>query len=755
MLSDTCASTRAEVIKQLTKLFKNKDNVAGLRTFTERFRARMVEMAVGDSENNVRASTIELLDTIRQTGLLEPDDIDNVGRLVFDSEPSVRKAVAGFFAENIKDLFDGTVEDLGGEESLVESLGEEVEDDYDSLRISWIKLKCVAEALQSYDEEDEASSQSRGGVRVLTASGGDSRYALAAQTIYDGIAEARAWEILAGYLLYDFSSTRQASEEVEVAVKFKCKLNEKEEILLLEILNVAVQNRLSESLEGDREKKAKRKKAQKEESAERQEAAALHLAKIIPRLLKKFGSNSTTARAVLRLEHVLNLEIFQELRQDSTTYASLLDDINKQFLTHADQGVLAEASSALLHAREYDDLEEVTEDKLKTLWDDTTNAVRTLVPGGIAEHISALCSTVRRIENLARISDCTDVFDHEERVSAKKKGSSVPATSLRILLTDLIRDPSLDDEAGEEADQLLISSISSLLFYYMWSAHSIQSAITSNHLVKDPPDYSTFSQALISIIKSHHKASPVRVAATGTLLDLHTLFATFRHSSAQTPSSDAISSLVQHIPLDAEAAILSTYTALEKTFAKKSHKPLEASPDEDLASDPEDSSDDEGDDDAASQAQQESLMSEQRLCELTGKMVLAIVGRVLDHEGPSEGKLRERLRRNKMRLGPNFKEVIAYLDGPKVPKTKKKVKATAAGGGGKGKKVHKSVEVMEDEESDDEGTQHEEGGELDLRERELVEDRIVDPEEESLAGDGAGGRNGGEEVEDDDDPMGD
>ena len=778
MLSDAFASTRVEVIRQLSKLFKNKDNVARLRTFTEKFRARLVEMAARDAEVGVRVPTVELLDTIRKTGLLEPDDIDNVGRLIFDAEPRIRKAVAGFFAENINDLFEATLEDFGGEEGLAEILGDEVEDDYDTPRISWLKLKCIAEALESYDAENEDNPVQRENGSALIASGGDSRYSLAAQIIHDGIPEARDWETLTGYLLYDFSSAESANEEEDSAFIVRCKPNEKEEILLLEVLNAAVKGNLLEVTEGENEKKGKRTKAQKEEAKSIQEATALHLAKIIPRLLKKFGSSSTTVKVVLRLEHVLNLEIFKELRQDSTMYAALLDDINRQFLTHADQGVLVEASTAFLHARSFDDLDEVTEEKLGDLWDETINALRTLMEAEITDNIAQLCHTVRRIENLASICDCSDVFDHETRPQAKKKSSAALAASPKSMLIKIIQDPALDSEAGEQADELVISAIKSLLFYYMWITRNLQSAIASKETLEDLPDYSTFSETLISAIDSRHKLSPVRIAATGTLLDLHTLFATFRHTSAQVSSSSSsstttIDNLIQHIPPNAHNLILSTYTALEKSYAKKSRKTLEIDPDEDLASVPEDSSDDDDDEDEDEDETEDShaLAAEHQLCELTGKIVLAIVARVLDHEGggggggssqqQQKGKIRQRLQVNKARLGHNFKEVIAYLDGPKTARKqqpKRKAAATAAAAAQKGKKGgSKSKEVVDDDdESEEEGEEvqrFEEGGEQDLRERELVEDRIVD-----FDGDGAGGGAGAGAARndvDDDDVMGD
>ena len=758
VLSDTSAPTRAEVVKQLGKLFKNKDNTPRLRTFTERFRARIVEMAVRDAEVSVRAATVELLDLIRKTGLLEPDDIDTIGGLIFDAEPRVRKAVASFFAENINDLFEATVEDFGGEEGLAEIVGEEVENDFDTPRSSWLKLKCIVEALESYDADDEQGSRLRevGGSGGLIANGVDSRYAMAAHTICEGIPVAREWETLAGYLLFDLSSTDLPSEAAGPTLESRCQLNEKETIFLLEILNVAVKIRLTEAVEAESDKRGHKTKARREESREIRESTALRLAKTLPKLLKKFGSNPSTASAVLRLEQLLDLEIFQELRQDSTTYASLLDDINKQFLTHTDQGVLAEVSTAILHAREYEDLEEVTEGKVNELWDDTISVLRALMDSREDDNISELCNCVRRIANLAGISDCVAVLELEGRQRSKKGAHPQSTASPLGLLMALIRDPELDNAAGERADETLIYAMKAVMFYYMWTLRALQTAISSGTALSNFPDVTPFAQSLENLADNRPATSPVRLTAVGTILDLYTLFARFRHVPIPPnhANADEIRSLVQTIPTSSESHILSTYTALEKSFAKKSHRILEAAPDDDLPSEPEDSSDDE-DEDEPHHSQQETLLAEKRLCELAGQMVLAIVARVLDHEGPRQGKIRERLKRNKLKLGGNFKDVVAYLDEPKPKGAKKRAPAKKGG-----KKVITPVEIenedaASEEEEEEEDRQVEEGGEEDLRERELVEDRIMDPEEDGAAVGGNGSAKAGADEVDSDDIMGD
>jgi len=165
----------------------------------------------------------------------------------------------------------------------------------------------------------------------------------------------------------------------------------------------------------------------------------------------------------------------------------------------------------------------------------------------------------------------------------------------------------------------------------------------------------------------------------------------------------------------------------------------------DLESEPEDS--DEDDDERERERQHAALLAEQKLCELAGKIVLAIIARVLDASGPSKGKMKERLNRNKGKLGQNFKEVIAYLDEPKA-KRSHQAKAKRAG---KGAGVEKSKPVVvedeieeEEEEEAGEAEPVEEGGEEDLKARELV----VEDDIEDDSGGGEEGDKAPDEVED-------
>ena len=695
LLSDSAAATRGEVVKQLSKLYKHKDNLGRLRAFTEKFRPRMVEMATQDADVHIRSSVIELLDLIRELGLLEPDDIDTIGKLIFDSDPRVRKAIAGFFAENINDFLEGVMEDLGGEESLDEALGDEPEDEYDTPRKSWLKLKCLAEILESYDVGESEEGTPAPGAEVLIATGLESRYSMAAGVICDAMEDIRDWEVLAGYLLYDHSSTpapkRRGADDPLEALKKRCQPTDKEERLLLEVLNAAVKSRLTEAAASDAQSKNKSAKARKDEAREIQEKTALNLANIIPRLLRKFGANPSTASAVLRLEPILDLEIFQELRQDSTEFSSLLDDINQQFLTHADRDVLANASTALLHARGNEDYEEATDSKIQELWEGVVGTLRQLIRAKTPQ-MTNLANTLHRLQSLASISDCTAIFEAEPRSTPKSKAGT-PSRVFDILLYLIREYASVEDP---DADSLIINAIKSAMFYYMWTVRALKEKGEAGQQIEEVPGFDNFVAALVEVTETRHKLDDTRLAAIETTLDVHALLCTLREVNSA-------SAIVREVSLKAQQLILQSFTAAEKAFAKKAKKPLDGAADEDVPEEPESESEEEEDDEnegdedeqirRTHHRQQELLIAEKRLCDITGHIVLAIVAKVIDASGSDRGSLQKRIVRNRVKLGPNFKEVLAYLEGPK-PKRPAKPKAKASENKAN---AAKSAEVVEEE----------------------------------------------------------
>ena len=757
LLSDVAPHCRAEVIKQLQKLFKNQDNLAGLRSFTERFRPRMVEMAAQDAEATVRASSIELLDAVRSAGFLEPTDIDAIGKLIFDAEPRVRKSVVGFFIENIEDLLESRIEDLGGEDAFNEAFPEDEErESHKAPSRLWLTYKCLVDVFQEYDQDEDAEQPNivkrptTSGRGMVTASRKESRFTLATQALYGRMPDLEDWESLAGYLLYDHSQTDPSAttDDVLSGLKRECKLEENQEIVLLEILCVVVKERLIRTVESDADKKGHRSKARKQEIESLQDDVARSLAQIVPQLLKKFGALPDAASAVLRLVHVLNLDIFQELRQESTTFAQLLEDINKQFMTHADEGVLAEAGAALLHAKSYEELQEVTEGKIQLLWEDNIATLMALTDSkdlqALAQRgnltltaLEELSNTVRRISNLASISDCIEALTVEP-VDSQSAGK----TPMIILLALLHRgnpDEEPDFATDSLEDELAANALRTILFYFMWRIRAIKaefSAEASQDAELDLEDLTEYREALFpplkNIMQNRRSSQSLRLTAANALIDSHTLFATLPHSATTDSQKDLASQIVQKVPEDLQTVLAEILNSTEKTYAKRSNRAGvvidvdEEDPDAPVSEDSDDEDENEEDPEAA-------LRAEQTLCELAGKLTLASVAGVIGAE------LRERLIRNKGKLGPNFKGVVGFLDEPRAPSKKASAKP-------KPKNVKSSERVLEIEDDPIEDEQMEEDGEEDLRANGLVEDDVQDPDP-VVAGDddGAAGGSGGEE----------
>ncbi|PLB51125.1 putative nuclear cohesin complex subunit [Aspergillus steynii IBT 23096] len=779
ILSDPVAHNRGVVVEELRPLYENKDNMAVLRTFNDRFRPRVVEMAAHDTDVEVRASAIVLVDVIRDAGLIKPEDIDTVGRLIFDLEPKVRKSAGRFFVANVEDAFESTIEEVG--EELNEVFGDEDEDDFESPKRSWIKYKCLTDMLQAYDEQENELNPDRpvtASRDALSGTSVDSRFVLATEAVYPHFKELSQWQSLAGYLLYDHSQIEDEPSEDDTAtvVKNLYKMEEGQEVILLEMLCCSVKLRVLEVAKSDIDKRGRKVKALTDKIPELQEEIAHSLAQIIPQLLNKFGSIPEAASAVLRLEHLVDLDKIQDMQKDATAYMTLLNDINKQFLTHSDQDVLAEASVAFLHAKSSDDMREALENKVQELWDGIVETLSTLSQKAEAAKgssipsatLNELTNTVSRISNLASVTDCTHVLETSPSRSKgkNKEGSEAPFNTLMHLAERGLREDEQDEDLASTESELVISSLRTLLFYFMWKVQSLRASLSAGKAAFNTAYFEAltksreaFVSTLVAIMKERSDLDDIRFAAITTLLDLQTLFGTLRHAG-QTASNDEdvilqTQSLVHEIDSNTQALIIKIHTAAERKYAKLRKSVLkhtdaeEPGSDSDVEREPSDDEDeiDSDDEGAVSEALRSSIIAEQRLCELTGKLVLAIVGRIVDASGDQQGKLKKALLRRKSRLGPNYREVVSFLaeprsrgarSAPSKPKqaAPKNAPKTQPAANNKRANDHKSAERVDDEDEDEDEREHspiEDDDDEDLRARGLIEDDIIDPDDDEEA----------------------
>jgi cohesin complex subunit SA-1/2 len=768
LLSDVNVTTRLEVLRQLAKVLKR--DAEKLAHFIDRFRPRLVEMATRDSEVAVRVAAIAVVDILRGSGMLEPEEVDSISKLIFDSEVRVRKAVVGFFSELVQELIDNKIDEIGGNDVLEEIFGEEEEEDYDSLRKDWINIKALAENLSVYDgqldaEQDEMRHGLDVAADVVNANIPESRISLAAQALYEKVPEIANWQVIAGYLLFDHTTSSKSrsskSNSTEVAMRKAVAPAPQEEAILLEILATAVKENLVPSTEHD---KNKRRHHRLDHDA--QEDAGLQLAGFIPRLLNKYGSDPAMAATVLRLEHFLDLEVFQQLRQNSATYNQLFDEIATQFKRHVDQALLNEAVTSFLHARQYPELEELVDNKMTVLWEDSINSLRGLdkiceisLRGNLDRPtLTSLSQILMKISKLVTVSDCIDVLE----VPGTSIDSELPAIKILVGIVARGRLTESDDELDDPEDEIVAFAIKSCLFYCMWKVQRLRKAIEDDEDIpnKDLDKFVVLRKDLINNIiqtfSSRGFNDDLRLYAVGVACDITQLFIFLRPhvDGPQATKYRKLRPLLEEMPAGLiTQEIIPIFDAAERAYAKRTKKTLNDPADDDDPLDDELPPEDDEEEDLTEQERfAAELKAEKILCELTAKLVMAILAKTIDHNGPGAGKLRKRLVWNKNKLGANFKDVVAYLDedhlrelqgGKKKMATKGKAKEAA-------KKPALSTEIVIDDDDDDdpfEDAEPEEGTAEDLRRRELIDDPIEDDEDEEQPA-----KN---QAEDDDDVIGD
>ena len=748
MLSDTNATTRQEVLKQLLRVFRR--DASQLGHFIDRFRPRLVEMATLDSEVPVRVTAISVIETLRIAAMLEPNEIDAIGRLIFDTEIRIRRAVVNFFVACIDDVHENKMEEIGGAEAL-EELEDVEEDDYDSPRKEWVNIKCLAETLAIYDAQVEESQSGavESGHDVLDGAAPDTRISLAAQVLYDKVPEVKTWEMIAGYLLFDHttssktrSRSRSKAQSADATFKKAVAPTAAEESILLDVLSSAVKSNLIQTTDVDKGKR----RLGRSEAAEAQEDVALELTTTIPKLLSKFGAEPETAAIVLRLERFLSLDTFQQLRQDASKYEKLLDEICTQFNRHDDKRVLTEATSALLHARQYEELEELTDRKLEVLWENVINALRNFdkscelsVRGNLAAApLGQLSTLLLKISKLASISDCVDALE----AAPKGKDASPPAIDILSNIVHRGKYEPQEDEIDDLEDEVVTFAIKAAQFYFMWKTRTValQLANGTGMANADLDRLSVLRQSyrrhLIETFSSRAAIDQLRLFATGSLCDLHLTFATLRPhiknfraaSAAAAGRADKATVLIQDIEPGLVPELTSIFDGTERQYAKKANKTLnEPDDDENPVADDEDEDDDEDADLSKEERYAAELKAERGFCELAAKYVLAITAKLIDNRGSHAAKLRKRLLRNQHKLGNNFKEVVAYLDEDKFARrTKKAIKAQQLEA--QPQKEALSLEIIDDDIFDDNDAV--EGSREDLRRRELLEDDIIDDDDD-------------------------
>jgi cohesin complex subunit SA-1/2 len=361
VLSDVATNVRLAAVKSLQTVYALSTGDAdhllnALNHFTERFKARLLEMAEGDIDIGVRVGVLNVLGEVDKTGLLEEDDRHRLCRLIFSEDPKVRKAVAKFVKTVWEEWIDEYVAELEAEKGA--SASSKKQSNTDRARIGYKGLaallvkwgKALDEELGDDEEENgtQAESQQPNDASATLAvssgvrSGIEGRVPLAVEALWDDVDPVTDWEGILNTLLLDHTASgnqvarskrakprsngkkRRAAQDEEdedtdaLQVDDAWRLEEIEETSLLQIMTASLRKIKKELVV----KKVcyrivyalySQTLSQGEEDAVWNDLTRA-LIKGLPRLFIKYQTDKTRIAEVLVLPTLMNLDLYMEMR---------------------------------------------------------------------------------------------------------------------------------------------------------------------------------------------------------------------------------------------------------------------------------------------------------------------------------------------------------------------------------------------------------------------------------------------------------
>ncbi|KAL1409808.1 cohesin complex subunit [Vanrija albida] len=393
--NDPDGNARLETVKALAGLFSNPSTANHVGSFTLRIAPRLIQMASRDVETPVRINAVNVITAIDRTGALQDEDEEQrekVTRLIFDEQPRVRKAAAGF----VRGLWEDRVEVLSTEFGNLRAAQKKragaaaTNADEMKQRFEWKALaSLLVETSKSLNEPSEEASSSKQVVPLAAATGSaTTRAAAAAEALLGRIELVQRWQELVPYLLLDHSTS---DEDIWL-------LTEEEEDFLLEVLVTVITDYEDE----DEDEKTKA------------------LIKVLPRLFAKHQAEVKRIVGVLSIPQHMNLSLYLDLRKGAA-YESLWDDITKQFLQHTDAAVQSAAiaaikalndntSMAAVNARKTTELEEALFSSLRDAVDGEDVAAMSIDE----DKLTALEAILLRIHLVSTARDIVTAMEDEE-----------------------------------------------------------------------------------------------------------------------------------------------------------------------------------------------------------------------------------------------------------------------------------------------------------------------------------------------------
>ncbi|KAH8990784.1 hypothetical protein EDB92DRAFT_1935195 [Lactarius akahatsu] len=555
VLSDSNTQVRLEAVKSLSGVYENADYIGSVQTFTERFKPRLVEMAARDTELAVRVAVIGVLGAIDAHQLLEDEQREELCILVFDEDAKVRKAVSefvrGVWAEIVEEVLGNGKGKQERTRAGVKALGKLL------VRLSKPlgKKAAIAE-----DDEDSFNGVTSGSalrrvreVAALVGAEQRGRIALAVEALWDDVEPVSEWETLLDILLLDHSANTEGGNESrgrrskgnksssDSVAGEAWRLEEVEEAVLLEVFVASL-----------RKARASAVSAKKGEEDTVVSDITRALIKSLPLLFTKHQTDEARIAVVLSIPLLMNLDLYLEMRM-TAAYASLWDDVTKQFTSHSSPVVLSHAVAAIRHLMDATSLSNTNNTKILELEDKLATSLRDTVAGRdeleiasfTEDEVLLLGAICARLSTLAGARDMSSWMEEDEG------GKQSSAWDIISALLDRGRLGYKEEEA------MIDQALNVLTLHVIWKARRLPTEVQPSPddtrlresfleqretLLKRLVEYAVGSQS--------NTTDGVRRAAFQNLLNLHILFCPPQDSRAEDSLRSSLS-----LTLDEEVQI--------------------------------------------------------------------------------------------------------------------------------------------------------------------------------------------------------
>ncbi|KAF7439987.1 hypothetical protein PC9H_000324 [Pleurotus ostreatus] len=556
VLSDSTTQVRLEAVRALIGVYEQTDYIGSLNHFTERFKPRLVEMATSDTELSVRVAVIQVLESMDDNSLLEDEEREKLCLLIYDQEPKIRRAVSGF----VKSMWDETAEErlVGRSKS---SKNDKARAGVKALAMLLVKWGSVIDrspgGLDDGEGDSEDTANAQAGRKELTAlavADSTGRVALAVEALWDELEPVSDWEGLLDVLLLDHSATGEDNSQTshggradgtadgsEASVDEAWRLDDVEEGILLEVLVAALQRAKRVAAGG---------KKGEEETVTNDITRAL--IKGLPRLFIKHQTDSKRIAAVLLIPQLMNLDLYLEMRMIAG-YASLWDDVTKQFLSHSSLPVLTHAVSTILTFLAATSLSNTNSTKILELEDELSSLLRDAVAGRdeievtsfSEDEVLSLGALCTRLAVLSGNRDLTAWTEEDEGGKQSSVWDIISAISERGRL------------GYKEEETMVKQALRFLSFHIIWKAKELPtSAEPSPDEIQYKDKLSAQRESLLEKLTEYaigtqsNTVESVKREAFQHLLNLHVLF-----SSSLTVDAEGLPLPTASLPLTLEDEI--------------------------------------------------------------------------------------------------------------------------------------------------------------------------------------------------------